>query len=412
MGGGDVQVTASGSVPPHNAARLFAGSSLAMVVIGLTFAIRGDIIGDLGGQFQLTHEQLGWIAGAAFWGYVLSILIAGQLCDLLGMGRLLGLACVGHCAGILLTILASGFWSLWVATLGIGIANALLEAAINPLVATVYPQQKTQKLNAVHAWFPWGIVIGGLLAFALTRLHMGWQIKMAVVLVPTLGYGFIYFGQRFPVTERIQHGVRTVEMYREALRPRFLILLCCMLLTASTELGPNQWIPDILTKTAHFPGILVLAWINSIMAIGRMLAVPVVRRLAPVGLLLTASLLSALGLFALSMTSSGMGALIASTVFALGVCYFWPTMLGITSEWFPAGGALLLAIIGGAGNLSVALILPLMGRVYDREGSQLALRYVAVLPAVLIVIFGVIWTLDRVKGGHQTVQLAARQGAK
>jgi MFS family permease len=407
-----VQVTGPGSLSRYNAARLFSGSCLAMVVIGLTFAIRGDIIGDLGSQFQLTHEQLGWIAGAAFWGYVLAILIAGQLCDLLGMGRLIGLACVGHCAGILLTVFASGFWSLWLATLGIGIANAMLEAAVNPLVATVYPDQKTQRLNAVHAWFPWGIVIGGVLAFALTRLHMGWQIKMAAILLPALGYGLIYFGQKFPATERIQHGVGTAEMYREALRPRFLILLCCMLLTASTELGPNQWIPDILTKTAHFPGILVLAWINSIMAIGRMLAVPVVRRLAPVGLLLTASVLSALGLLALSTTNSGMGALVASTVFALGVCYFWPTMLGVTSEWFPAGGALLLAIIGGAGNLSVALILPLMGRVYDREGSQLALRYVAALPAVLIVIFGVIWMVDRAKGGHQTVPLAARQGAK
>lgn len=392
---------------PYNATRLFVGSCVALVVIGLTFAIRGDIIGTLGAQFQLTHEQMGWIAGAAFWGYVLSILIAGQLCDVLGMRRLLGLACIGHCAGILLTILAGGFWSLWLATLGIGIANALLEVAINPLVATIYPDQKTQKLNAVHAWFPWGIVIGGFLAYGLTRLQMGWQIKMAVVLLPTIGYGLIYFGQKFPVTERIQHGVRTSEMYRETLRPRFLLLLFCMLLTASTELGPNQWIPDILTKTAHFPGILILAWINSIMALGRMLAVPVVRRVSPVGLLLTAAALSAVGLLTLSMTNSGAGALAASTIFALGVCYFWPTMLGVTSEWFPAGGALLLAIMGGAGNLSVALILPAMGRIYDLEGSQLALRYVAILPVILIVIFGILWMRDRAKGGHLAVQLAA-----
>jgi hypothetical protein len=109
----------------------------------------------------------------------------------------------------------------------------------------------------------------------------------------------------------------------------------------------------------------------------------------------------------LSFTESGAGALAASIVFALGVCYFWPTMLGVTSEWFPAGGALLLAIIGGAGNLSVALILPVMGRIYDIEGSQLALRYVAILPLALIGIFGVTWILDRAKGGHQAVQLAA-----
>ena len=135
------------------------------------------------------------------------------------MRVLLGLACLGALWRNPADIFAGGFWSLWFATLGIGVANALLEAAINPLVATVYPHQKTQKLNAVHAWFPWGIVIGGLLAFALTRLQMGWQIKMAMILLPTLGYGLIYFGQSFPVTERIQHGVRTSEMYREGAPP-------------------------------------------------------------------------------------------------------------------------------------------------------------------------------------------------
>lgn len=400
-------ISSGADVQSQNGRRLFAGSCLALVVVGLTFAIRGDIISDLGAEFQLTHEQLGWIAGAAFWGYLVAILIAGQLCDVLGMQLLLGLACGGHAVAIVLTICATGFWSLWLATLGIGVANALLEAAINPLVATIYPDRKTQKLNAVHAWFPLGIVIGGVSAYALTRLHFGWQIKMAVVLLPTVGYGLVYFGQKFPATERIQRGVPTGQMYREAARPRFIILFLCMFLTASTELGPNQWIPDILTKTAHFPGILILAWINTIMALGRLFAVTVVRRLSAVGLLVVAAALSATGLLALSKTQSGAGAFLASTIFAVGVCYFWPTMLGVTSEWFPNGGALLLAIIGGAGNLSVALILPIMGRIYDLNGSQMALRSVAILPVVLVLVFGVMWILDRAKGGYQAVHISA-----
>jgi MFS family permease len=359
-------------VKEYNPARLFIGSCLTLVVCGLVFAIRGDIIGDLGAQFHFTNEQLGWIAGAAFWGFVLSILVAGQLCDLLGMGRLLALACLAHSTGVLLTIFAVGFWSLWFATLSMGIGNALVEAAINPLIATIYPTQKTHKLNVLHAWFPWGIVLGGLIAFALTRLHMNWQVKTAVILIPTLGYGLIYFGQKFP-----------------------------------TELGPNQWIPNILTKTASFPGILVLAWINGLMAIGRMLAGPVVHRLSPVSILIAASGFSAIGLFALSITTSAIGALAASTVFAIGVCYFWPTMLGVTSERFPAGGALLMAIMGGAGNLSVAFILPAMGKIYDLRGPELALRYVAILPVVLMVVFTIIWSLDRAKGGYRVVELAA-----
>lgn len=375
--------------------RLFTGSCLSVAVIGLTFAIRGDTIDELSRRFALTHAQMGWIASAAFWGFVLSMLVAGQLCDLLGMGRLLRGASIFHIAGVLLTIFAGGFWTLWSGTLCIGMGNALVEAAVNPLIATVYSTQKTQKLNAVHAWFPWGIVTGGLVAFLLSKLNCGWQIKTAVILLPAVVYGLIFTGQKFPATERVQLGVRTADMYREALRGRFLLWIGCMLLTASTELGPNQWIPDILTKTTQFPGILVLAWINSLMATGRMLAGRLVHRLSPMGLLISAAVLSSVGLFGLSFAESGATALAASTVFALGVCYFWPTMLAITSEWFPNGGALLLAIVGGAGNLSVALTLPMIGRIYDVSGPHLALREVAILPLVLIAVFSAIHFADR-----------------
>jgi len=366
-----------------------------MSVSGLTFAIRAEIIGDLGNLFSLRHEQLGWIAGAAFWGFVLSVVIAGQLCDYLGMGRLLGAGCVFHTAGVLVTINALGFWTLWGGTLLLGMGNALVEAAINPLVATIYPERKTEKLNAVHAWFPLGIVVGGLATYGLTLLHVGWQVKTCLILIPTFGYGLAFFGQQIPCTERVQRGIATSAMYAELMRFRFLVLVVCMLLTASTELGPNQWIPDILTKTAGFPGILVLVWVNGLMAGGRLAAGRPAQKLSPLGVLISAAVLSAIGLVALSFAHSAGPALVASTVFAVGVCYFWPTMLAVTAEWFPKGGALLLAIIGGAGNLSVAFILPVIGRIYDVDGPSLALRKVAILPLVLIVLFGSIWLHDR-----------------
>ena len=379
-----------------NAKRLFLGSCLTMIVSGMTFAIRAETIGELGRQFQLSHEQLGWIAGAAFWGFVISMMIAGQLCDWLGMGRLLGCGCVFHTAGVLLTVSAGGFWWLWAGTLCLGMGNALVEAAINPLVATIYTAQKTEKLNAVHAWFPGGIVTGGLAAYGLTNLHLGWQVKTCTILIPTFAYGFGFLGQQFPRTERVRQGVSAKAMYREALRPRFLLWIGCMLLTASTELGPNQWIPDILSKTAALPGILVLVWINGLMAGGRMLAGKPVEKLSPLGVLIAAAALSAAGLAGLSAVHSAFAAILASTVFALGVCYFWPTMLAVTAEWFPKGGALLLAIVGGAGNLSVALVLPIIGRVYDLDGPSVALRQVVILPLMLIVVFSMVWLYDRV----------------
>lgn len=401
----------------YHRTRLFVASCIALIATAMTFAIRGDIIGDLGQNFSLTKEQLGYIAGAAFWGFTISIFIGGQLCDALGMGRLLILAFLCHTSGILLTIFAPGFWLLWTATLIIGLGNGLIEAAVNPLIATAYPDDKTNKLNALHVWFPGGIVIGGLIAFLLSRSHLDWKIKMATILVPTLVYGILFLGQKFPVTERVQAGVSTGDMFKEALRPMFILLVFCMLLTASTELGPNQWIPNIMTKTlpdAANAGILVLVWINGLMAVGRWFAGPIVHRMSPIGLLIGSGLFAAAGLFLLSNVQTSFAAFAAATVFAIGICYFWPTMLGVTSERFPKGGALLLGLMGAAGNLSVALILPVMGKIYDQNvaemGEQLGaaqtLRSVTVLPILLIFIFSAIFLRDRAAGGYKAVKLS------
>src|ERR687887_2040574 len=154
-----------------NQRRLFVASCVALVATAMTFAIRGDIMSDFERDFALTKTDVGWIAGAAFWGFGLSILLGGPLCDLLGMGTLLRLAAAGHIAGALATIVAPNFLVLFAATLTIGIANGLVEAAINPLVATVYSDDKTHRLVSLHAWFPGGLVIGGVLSFLFTQLN-------------------------------------------------------------------------------------------------------------------------------------------------------------------------------------------------------------------------------------------------
>lgn len=424
--------------------RLFLASCVALIVTAMSFAIRGDIMGDLEGAFTLSKTQLGMIAGTAFWGFTLAMVIGGPLCDVLGMKRLVVIAFVGHLAGILITIFATGFWTLYAGTLAIGIANGFVEAACNPLIATVYPGEKTRKLNQFHVWFPGGIVIGALGAYALSNMGTNgeglgglgslWQWKMGLMLVPLMAYGVLFLGQRFPVTERVASGVSTGAMFKECLRPLFILMIACMFLTASTELGPGQWIPNILTFTAGVSGILVLAWINGLMAVGRQFAGPVVHRLSPPGVLLASAVLAAIGLFLLSRANSGVTAFAAATVFALGVCYFWPTMLGFVAERLPKTGALGLSLMGGAGMLAVAFVLPIMGRIYDRNtdeaipegftreallaaapgsaegamwaeaqavGGAATLGAVAVVPLVLVVAFGAIYFYFRSRGGYR-----------
>ena len=377
--------------------RLFVASSMALVATAVSFAIRGDILGDLGAAFSLSNEDLGKAAGAWAYGFTLSIFVGGQLVDVFGMRRIMAAAFLMHVLGVALTILAGGFWVLFAGTLAIGLGNGLVEAFINPLTATTYADRKTEKLNLLHVWFPGGIVIGGLAAFALGRAGLGWQAKMAFVLLPVLAYGALFLGQPFPPTERVQQGVSTASMYRAVLRPLFLLLVFSMILTASTELATNQWIAYILSSTAGLAagGILVLVWINGLMAVGRWFAGPMVDRLSAVGLLIASAIVSAIGLVGLSLAHSPVTAVLAATVFAVGICYFWPTMLGVTSERFPEGGALALGIIGGTGTLSAAIFTWILGGLYDAAGPRMALRYMAILPAVLILVFGAVYVILR-----------------
>ncbi len=386
--------------------RLFLGSCLALITTAMSFAIRGDIMGPLGEQFALNKAMLGWVAGTAFWGFTLSMIVAGPLCDWLGMGRMLTFSFVGHLAGILITIFAQGFWSLFAGTLLIGLANGCVEAACNPLVATLFADDKTKWLNRFHVWFPGGIVIGGLVSFLLSNLNLNWQVKMATMLIPLAIYGFLFLGKKFPQTERKAAGISGGDMFKSIFSPLFIVMFVCMWLTASSELGPNQWIPNILTASAGVSGILVLVWINGLMALGRQFAGPIVHKISPTGMLLFSAVFSGLGLFCLSVAQGAVPTFLAATVFAIGVCYFWPTMLGFVAERCPRTGALGLALMGGAGMLAVAVVLPEMGSIYDAKGGPAALRAVVVLPVILTVVFGILFFLDRKSGGYRAEKLA------
>jgi fucose permease len=375
--------------------RLFVASCVALALTAMSFALRGDAADVWTREFRLTHEQVGWINGAAFWGFALAILFGGPLVDFLGLKRIVSLAFVGHLAGIVLTLRAWNYPSLFAATLIFGVANGSVEAACNPLVAALYARDKTTRLNNFHVWFPGGIVIGGLLAYALRRAGLDWRAGFACLFVPLGVYAALFWRQQFPTTERIAIGVSTAAMWRACLRPLFLVMVACMFLTAATELGPGGWIPNILSN-AGVSGILVLVWINGLMAVGRSFAGPFVHRMSPLGMLLASVAVSGVGLFAMSRVS-GAALFGAATVFAVGVCFLWPTMLGFVNENLPETGAVGLAIMGAAGVLSTATVLPIIGRFYDAgvaagmsasDAGLAALGKVVVLPVALTLVFG------------------------
>jgi MFS family permease len=382
-----------------NRSGLFWASCIALIVTAMAFGIRAGILGSLGEQFGLTATELGIVTGTAFWGFTLAMVFGGPLCDVIGMKKLLIVAFVGHTLGIVMTIFATGFWSLFLSTLVVGIANGMVEAACNPLITSLFPDKKTEKLNMFHLWFPGGIVIGTLIGYFLQVNGLGWQIQMGTMLVPTLIYGVMFFNKEFPVTERVASGISTSEMFRACVNPLFIFMIICMFLTASTEFGVNNWVPLFLQE-GIVPSLLLLTWVNFIMALGRLLLGPIVHKsIEPQKVLLISAIIAATGLYFLSY-ATGYSAFAAAALFGIGVSLFWPTMLGFVSENLPRTGALGLSLMGGAGMLAAALALPVLGNIYDSkvaeatasgastlQGGADTLRTVIILPIFLTVAF-------------------------
>ncbi len=348
--------------------QLFVGSCLALLVTSLSFGIRAGILGRLGTEFGLDKAELGIIAATAFWGFPLAVIIGGMIVDIIGMKRLLVLAFIFHLAGIILTIFAGSFsnpfWSLFFSTLLIGIANGTVEAACNPLVTALYPDNKSTKLNHFHLWFPGGIVIGTLIVYYFDMAAINWQIQVAMMIIPTLFYGFIFSKLQFPVTERVSKGVSTGEMYKSLGNPLFIFMIVCMFGTAITELFTGQWI-DVLLRNVTNNALLVLTVSTGVMALGRAFAGPIIHKLAPHGVLLMSAIVATVGLYLLGNTSGNM-IFVGAIVFGAGVCYFWPTMLGFVAEYLPKTGAVGLNLMGGAGMFAVSLYMMFMGGVYDK----------------------------------------------
>lgn len=364
-----------------NRSRLFTGICLALIPTGASFAIVSNILIQLKQEFILTNYHVGLIGGAALWGMAISLLVLGPLLEAFGLRTGTRLAFAGHLAGITLMIAAapragdpSAFWLLMLGAATLAAGNGMIEVAGNPLVAALYPGEKTTRLNWFHAFFPIGIVLGGLASFGLATWGgpLGrWPWQLAVIYLPIAAYGAMILGQRFPKTENAEAGLPVREMFRYTLtHPFFLLMLAMMAITTSMELGPMRWVPAVL-EAVGMHGILVLVWISGWMVVLRLLATHFVERLAPTGMLLGAAILTGSGLFLLSFVEGLWTAFAAATIFAWGVAFFFPTMVGFVSERMPKTGSLGIVLTAGVGlGAAGGIGVPLMGRIADHHLAE------------------------------------------
>ena len=399
---------------PRQTSWLFWTCFIALIATSFGFIIRAQIIGDLGAHFNLSETQKGEILGVGLWPFALSIILFSLVIDRIGYGRSLAFAFICHVLSAIITIFATGYQMLYWGTFILALGNGAVEAVINPVVATIYPKDKTKWLNILHAGWPGGLVLGGLLALIMGP-GADWRWKVGLIFIPAAFYGFMMFRAKFPVHERVKAGVPYKTMLQEVGiigaaivvvimiaeigrifgwsltlkvvvaavliigygfyvrsfgRPLFILLLLIMLPLATTELGTDSWITELVTPVMAELGLQagwILVYTALIMMILRFMAGPIVHRLSPLGLLAICSAIAMIGLVTLSK-STGIMIFVAATIYALGKTFFWPTMLGVAAERFPKGGALTLNAIGGMGMLSVGVIgAVFLGNIQDKQ---------------------------------------------
>ncbi len=395
----------------QNSKRLFYGSCFALITTAFSFSIRAGILPQLAQDFDLTATQLGFINQMFFLGFPISMVLGGIFYSSLGPKRIMIFAFFAHTIGIIMTIYSGGYVGLLISTLFIGLGNGCTEAACNPMIASAYSGKLMNTLlNRFHMWFPGGIVLGSLVSLLMTKMNLGWEAQIWIIMIPTLIYAYLFYGLVFP-EPRKESSALTVNL-RAMITPLFIFICVCMTLTAISEFGPTQWAQLVLAKSGAEP-MVILALITGLMAVGRYFGGEFVHKFDQTGVLLGSAIFTALGILLLS-TQTGAMAYVAAVIFAMGVCYFWPNMIGFTAEKIPLSGAIGMSIVGGFGMLSTAIWQPIIGGWIDKAGQEAAsmglqgdalelaagqatLQKMLTFPIILIVLFTIllIWVRKR-----------------
>lgn len=419
-----------------NRSRLFWLGVLALFTAAMSASLRAAVASGLKREWidpiapVQAGEMIGSALGSAFLGFAITLFVASALLDRIGAKRILVGCGICFLLGTALIVgagaMATGmaiYHLVWSGMLLSGIGWGLAEASINPLTARLYPEETTHRLNVLHAWYPGGLIIGGLAGY-LFSAALSWQTIMALVFVPAVGVVIIAATTTFPAPPKEVSNAGFGEMIGEVFRrPSFFVWFGAMFLTASSELAPGQWLDVALSNRVGMRGILLLVYVSGLMFVFRHFAGRLAGKLSNPGLLWISSLLAAIGLFLLSQAQSPVSAILASTVWGLGVCAMWPTMLASVAERYPRGGAWALGMVGSAGALASFFVLPQLGGMFDRAKVELAggpeafkqltgeaLRQVenaaasqsfarlALVPVVLLFVFGAIWFAERRSG--------------
>ncbi len=350
----------------ENRKQLLTAGFLALVAAGVGFAVRGGLLGEWSSLYGFTFTELGQITGGGLLGFGLVILFTSLIVDVVGYKKLMVSALVCHVVSAAMLFFTAAvfnsagkeatfqllFWSSFIFAIG----NGICEGVINPLTSTLYPEKKTHYLNILHAGWPAGLVIGGLIAFGIGAV--AWEILLATYLIPTAIYGYIVFKNKFPKTAAQDGSISYGGMFKSLIGPFFIVLLLAHACVGYVELGTDSWINKITGSILNSAalGTALFIYTSLLMTGLRFFAGPIVHRISSLGLLLVSAIIGCLGLYLISIGDSVPFMFFAATVYALGKTFLWPTMLGVVGERFPNSSTIAMGIMGAVGMISAGYL--------------------------------------------------------
>jgi len=435
----------------HDRSLLFWASFIALMAAGLGFALRAMVPHLWGAEYNVLDADVGKLFGAGLWPIAIMMILFSLIVDKIGYKVSMMCAFALQAASVVLTFTATSFNGMWWACILAGLGHGVVEAVINPLVASLYRDAKTKWLAILHAAWPAGIAIGAAIYMTIFGRAESWgdaRIAWVIMLLPVIAYGVMYLMcKRFPVDERVEAKVPYKDMLKElgglgaflaisfvgyevysqlglfaegqytrlfaalaigavggtlfgfAVKSagRWLFFFLCVLMVplATAELATDGWIQNLMRPTLGKYAGWALVFSASIMTVLRFFAGIPLKRVGPLGLLLISSVFSIIGLFALS-AATGVFIFVAFVFYAVGQTFYWPAMLGLTSEQYPKGGALTLNTVSAMGLLTVGIFgFPFLGAVQDSYDAKAVL---AAQPAIV----------ELVKSEERTIEMKGK----
>jgi len=398
----------------------------SLMAAGVGFVFRAMVPALWGAEFNVTDAEVGRLLGASSWPVAIMMILFSLIIDRIGYKISMFIAFALQALSVILTFTAASFSGMWWACLCAGLGHGVVEAAINPLCVSIFRTEKTKYMNILHAAWPAGVVMGGTVFLTMYMGASTWaEAKSAWIfmLLPVVAYGIMFFlCKRFPVDERVENDVPMIEMLKEygglgaflAIafmayevftqlsmfgdgqytrlltsliigvlggsifglavkapgKPMFFFICLLMVPLATAEIATDGWIQNLMKPALGNYAGWALVFSAFIMMVLRFFCGIPLKYTGPLGLLLISSVFSIIGLFALSF-ASGILVILAFVFYAVGQTFYWPSVLGLTAEQFPKGGALTLNTITAMGHLTVGIFgFPFLGAVQDHYDAR------------------------------------------